>query len=33
MAPACATRFNGFDRALTVEVGDPPMLPTPGYDQ
>ena len=26
------TRFNGFDRALTVEVGDPPMLPTPGYD-
>jgi ornithine decarboxylase len=27
------TGFNGFDRALTVEVGDPPMLPTPGYDQ
>jgi len=27
------TRFNGFDRALTVEVGDPPMLTTPGYDQ
>jgi len=27
------TRFNGFDRASTVEVGDPPMLPTPGYDQ
>jgi ornithine decarboxylase len=25
------TGFNGFDRALTVEVGDPPMLPTPGY--
>ena len=27
------TRFNGFDRASTIEVGDPPMLPTPGYDQ
>ena len=26
------TGFNGFDRALTVEVGDPPMLPTPGYE-
>ena len=26
------TGFNGFDRALTVEVADPPMLPTPGYD-
>jgi ornithine decarboxylase len=26
------TGFNGFDRALTVEVGDPPMLATPGYD-
>ena len=25
------TRFNGFDSALTVEVGDPPMLTTPGY--
>jgi ornithine decarboxylase len=27
------TGFNGFDRALTVEVADPPMLPTPGYDR
>ena len=27
------TGFNGFDRALTIEVADPPMLPTPGYDQ
>jgi len=27
------TGFNGFERALTVEVGDPPMLPTPGYDE
>jgi len=26
------TRFNGFDSALTVEVADPPMLATPGYD-
>ena len=25
------TRFNGFDGALTAEVGDPPMLTTPGY--
>jgi ornithine decarboxylase len=25
------TGFNGFDRALTVEVSDPPMLATPGY--
>ena len=27
------TRFNGFDSALTVEVADPPMLATPGYEQ
>ena len=27
------TGFNGFDRVLTAEVDDPPMLPTPGYDQ
>jgi ornithine decarboxylase len=27
------TGFNGFDRALTVEVADPPMLHTPGYDE
>src|SRR5205814_2093798 len=27
------TGFNGFERALTVEVGDRPMLPTPGYDE
>jgi ornithine decarboxylase len=26
------TRFNGFDSAATVEVADPPMLTTPGYD-
>jgi len=26
------TGFNGFDRARTIEVGDPPMLATPGYD-
>ena len=26
------TRFNGFDSDLTVEVADPPMLATPGYD-
>jgi ornithine decarboxylase len=26
------TRFNGFDSALTVEVADPPMLATPGYE-
>ena len=25
------TQFNGFGRGETVEVGDPPMLPTPGY--
>ncbi len=27
------TGFNGFDRSLTVEVADPSMLPTPGYDR
>jgi len=27
------TGFNGFDRALTVEVSDLAMLPTPGYDR
>lgn len=27
------TAFNGFERALTVEVDDPPMLATPGYDE
>jgi ornithine decarboxylase len=27
------TRFNGFDGGLTAEVADPPMLPTPGYDE
>jgi ornithine decarboxylase len=27
------TRFNGFDRALTVEVADAPMLATPGYQE
>jgi len=26
------TRFNGFDSALTIDVADPPMLATPGYD-
>jgi hypothetical protein len=25
--------FNGFDRARMVEVGDGPLLRTPGYDQ
>jgi ornithine decarboxylase len=25
------TRFNGFDGAQTVEVADPPLLATPGY--
>jgi ornithine decarboxylase len=25
------TAFNGFDGAATIEVADPPMLPTPGY--
>jgi len=28
---ALRTAFNGFDRALMVEVADPPMLATPGY--
>ena len=27
------TAFNGFDRARIVEVGDGPLLRTPGYDQ
>jgi ornithine decarboxylase len=27
------TGFNGFGRGDLVEVGDPPMLATPGYDQ
>ena len=27
------TGFNGFDRTLTVEVADPPMLHTPGYEE
>ena len=27
------TRFNGFDSALTVEVADQPMLPTPGCEE
>ncbi|MGE5270202.1 MAG: hypothetical protein ACM3JG_11080 [Thiohalocapsa sp.] len=26
------TQFNGFDGTTTVEVGDPPMLSTPGYE-
>jgi len=26
------TGFNGFGKADLVEVGDPPMLPTPGYE-
>jgi len=26
------TQFNGFGRADLVEVADPPMLATPGYD-
>jgi ornithine decarboxylase len=26
------TAFNGFDRARLVEVGDRPLLETPGYD-
>ena len=27
------TGFNGFDSVLTVEVADPPMLATPGYEE
>jgi ornithine decarboxylase len=27
------TGFNGFGRAEIVEVGDPPLLPTPGYEE
>jgi ornithine decarboxylase len=26
------TKFNGFDTGATVEVADPPLLATPGYD-
>ena len=26
------TRFNGFDGGSTIEVADPPLLATPGYD-
>ena len=26
------TKFNGFDGGATVEVADPPLLATPGYD-
>jgi ornithine decarboxylase len=26
------TKFNGFDGGATVEVADPPLLTTPGYD-
>jgi ornithine decarboxylase len=26
------TRFNGFEGGATVEVADPPLLTTPGYD-
>ena len=26
------TRFNGFESTRTVEVADPPLLATPGYD-
>jgi ornithine decarboxylase len=28
---ALRTAFNGFDRAHLVEVGDPPLIATPGY--
>jgi ornithine decarboxylase len=27
------TQFNGFGRVDLVEVADPPMLATPGYDE
>jgi ornithine decarboxylase len=30
---ALRTAFNGFDRAGVVEVADPPMLATPGYER
>ena len=31
---AClSTQFNGFGRADPVEVADPPMLKTPGYEE
>jgi ornithine decarboxylase len=26
------TRFNGFEAGSTIEVADPPLLATPGYD-
>jgi ornithine decarboxylase len=26
------TRFNGFEGGSTIEVADPPLLATPGYD-
>jgi ornithine decarboxylase len=29
---ALRTAFNGFDRAVIVEVTDPPLLETPGYE-
>lgn len=29
---ALRTAFNGFDRARLVDVADPPLLATPGYD-
>src|SRR5207244_3279114 len=27
------TKFNGFDGGTTVEVSDPPLLATPGYEE
>jgi hypothetical protein len=27
------TQFNGFGRIEQVEVADPPMLETPGYEE
>ena len=26
------TKFNGFDAGMTIEVADPPLLATPGYE-
>ena len=26
------TKFNGFDAGVTIEVADPPLLETPGYE-
>jgi ornithine decarboxylase len=26
------TKFNGFEAGMTIEVADPPLLATPGYD-